>query len=211
VGPPPNSQSGVNLQDVTVIGPSNAWAVGLLSMPCGEGQVCNSGELQRWNGRAWRHVPVFVPIGYGIDAVAANDIWGVGPGPSVFHFDGQAWVEVPQGATTAELWGVEASSSTNIWAGGDSLTPSAQVLVERAPSPTSGAVVGHTNVGLAVVSWFGPETGSTGTDPFGDYEVGGLTAGTYTFVASNPGCQPDSAQVTVVAGTTIRQDLQITC
>jgi hypothetical protein len=73
-------------------------------------------------------------------------------------------------------------------------------------------VVGHTNVSGAVVSWFGPETGSVGTDQFGNYVAGGLTAGAYTFVASDAGgCQPATAQVTVPAGETIRQDLHLTC
>jgi hypothetical protein len=211
VGAPPNPQSFVNLQDVTVVSANNAWAVGLLQTPCGEGQVCSSGVVEHWNGAEWRYVPAFVPIGYGIDAVSGNDIWGVGPGPSVFHFNGRRWSQVPAGVTTAELWAVEASSADDIWAGGDALTPSAQVLVEHAPSATSGAVVGHTNVGGGVVSWFGPESGSVGTDPFGDYAAGGLTAGTYTFVASLQGCQPDSAQVTVVAGETIGQDFQLSC
>ena len=40
----------------------------------------------------------------------------------------------------------------------------------------------------ATISWFGPENGSsTETDPFGDYEVGGLLAGTYTFTATYAG------------------------
>ena len=49
------------------------------------------------------------------------------------------------------------------------------------------------------------------TDPFGDYEVGGLTAGKYTFTATNPGCQPATAKVTVIAGTTIEKDFVIPC
>jgi hypothetical protein len=86
-----------------------------------------------------------------------------------------------------------------------------RTLVERAPSRTEGAVVGSTNVADATVSWFGPESGSTETDTFGDYEVGGLTAGTYTFIATNPGCTPDSAMVTVFAGQTLQRDFHITC
>jgi hypothetical protein len=210
VGLPP-SDSYVDPRDVTVVSANNAWLVGLQLSSCGEGQVCATGAVQHWNGTAWQHVPRGVPIGYGVDAVAANDIWGVGPGPSVFHFDGQTWVEVPAGVTTAELWSVEASSANDIWAAGDALGPQASALVEHARSATSGAVVGHTNVSYAVVSWFGPENGSVETDPFGDYAAGGLTAGTYTFVAGAQGCQPDSAQVTVIAGETIRQDLQMTC
>jgi hypothetical protein len=72
-------------------------------------------------------------------------------------------------------------------------------------------VVGHSNVGQSTVSWFGPENGSTSTDPSGAYQVGGLQAGTYTFIATEPGCTPDSRSVTVVAGVTKIQDFQVGC
>jgi hypothetical protein len=61
------------------------------------------------------------------------------------------------------------------------------------------------------VSWFGPETGSVETDSGGEYQVGGLKAGTYTFTAANGGCTPVSKSVTVVAGTTKAVALPITC
>ncbi|HJP66963.1 MAG TPA: carboxypeptidase-like regulatory domain-containing protein, partial [Actinomycetota bacterium] len=121
------------------------------------------------------------------------------------------WSEVPQGVQGGELWSVEASGPDDIWAAGDVLGPTRSTLVEHAPSATSGAVVGQTNVSFAVVSWFGPETGSVETDSLGDYQVGGLTAGRYLFTVQEQGCQPDSAEVTVTAGDTIRQDLQVTC
>jgi hypothetical protein len=61
------------------------------------------------------------------------------------------------------------------------------------------------------VKAFGPANGSTETDPFGDYDVAGLPAGTYDFIASADGCQPDSAEVTVVAGQTTVQDFHLEC
>jgi hypothetical protein len=63
----------------------------------------------------------------------------------------------------------------------------------------------------ATISWFGRENGSVEADSFGDYQVGGLTAGSYRFTATFAGCQPDIAQVQVVAGTTILQDFHLTC
>jgi hypothetical protein len=86
-----------------------------------------------------------------------------------------------------------------------------RTLTERAPSPREGAVVGSTNVSGATVAWFGPETGSVSTDVFGDYEIGGLTAGTYTFTATYPTCGPDSATVIVLAGQTLDRDFHISC
>ena len=83
--------------------------------------------------------------------------------------------------------------------------------MEHAPAFDSGAVVGDTNVGDATVSWFGAESGSVQTDPSGSYQVGGLPAGSYTFTATYPGCQPDSATVKVLAGTTIGRDFHVEC
>jgi hypothetical protein len=96
---------------------------------------------------------------------------------------------------------------------GTGLTPdySTRTLIVQAPSETEGAVVGDSNVGGASITWIGPEEGSTETDPFGEYQVGGLLAGTYTFVASEAGCDPDVAEVTVIAGQTIVQNFQIGC
>ena len=211
--PAPDGQSGINLVDVTTVSTNDVWAVGLQYSSCGEGQVCPTGEIQHWNGSAWSHVANPVPVLYGIDAIAANDIYavGLGYGPAILHYDGTSWVEVPSGTGAGELRAVEASGPKDIWAAGDRTGSLLSTLVEHAPSPTSGAVVGHTNVSFATVSWFGPESGSVETDPFGDYEVGGLTAGKYTFTATNPGCQPATAKVTVIAGTTIEKDFVIPC
>jgi hypothetical protein len=208
---PPITQSSPYLFDVAVISATTAWAVGWEAFSCGEGQVCHTGEVQRWNGTAWTQVLDGVHIGYAIDAVTASDIWSVGPGPEVMHFDGQDWSEVPQGVEPGELWGVEASGPEDIWSAGFLLVPSKTTLVEHAPSATSGAVVGGSNVGNAVVSWFGPESGSVETDAFGNYQVGALTAGTYTFTVSLQGCQPAAAQVTVPAGETIGKNFNLTC
>jgi hypothetical protein len=209
----PNPQASLDLQDITVVGPANAWAVGLQWITCGEGQVCPSGEVQRWNGARWSHVNAFVPLLYGVDAVAANDIWAVGQdaGPGIVHYDGQSWSQVPAGTDRGVLQAVDASAPDDIWAAGDQAEVGAGALVEHAPSPTSGAVTGRTNVGGATISWFGEESGSTQTDPFGDYQAGGLPAGVYTFTASYTGCQPAIQQVSIQAGTTIEQDFHLQC
>jgi hypothetical protein len=209
-GTPPNPQAYVDLIDVTVVSLADAWAVGEEIIECGE-TVCYSGEIQHWNGTKWSYVTNFLDIGYGVDAVSASDIWAVGPGPAVLHYDGSEWSEVPAGVQLGELWSVEASAPNDIWAAGDSIGSSPTTLVEHAPSASSGAVVGATNVSDALVSWFGQESGSVETDQFGDYQVGGLPAGVYTFTATYAGCTPASAQVTVIAGETIEQDFHLGC
>lgn len=209
-GPPPNPQAYIDLIDVTAVSATDAWAVGQEIIECGE-SVCFSGEIQHWDGQKWRYVTNVLSIGYGVDAVAANDIWSVGPGPSILHYDGQTWSQVPSGIRAGELWGVEASGAQDIWAAGDKVGSTKKTLIEHAPSASSGAVVGGTNVSHAVVSWFGPETGSVETDQFGDYQVGGLAEGTYLFTVAYGGCQPDSANVVVPAGRTIGQNFRLNC
>jgi carboxypeptidase family protein len=212
-GPTPNPQVYVDLIDVTVVSAADAWAVGQEISECGE-QVCFSGEIQHWNGSTWTHVLNSLAIGYGVDAVAADDVWAVGPGPEILHYDGREWSTAPVPDLDAEygdLNDVEGSAATDLWAVGFQSVGEPKTLAMHAPSATSGAVEGGTNVGGATVSWFGSESGSVQTDPFGDYQVGGLTAGTYRFVVTYAGCDPATKRVTVVAGTTIVVNFQLSC
>jgi hypothetical protein len=212
---PPITQGSLDLQDVTGTAANNLWAVGLVASSCGEGQVCFSGAIERWNGTSWTYMGR-PEILYGVHARAANDVYAAGSaiGPAVLHFDGSAWSDVPQPSPSipGRLFAVDAQSSGTWWAAGWRLDGgTSRTLVERAPSPTSGAVVGSTGVAFATVSWFGPESSSVETDPGGHYQAGGLMAGRYTFTATNPGCTPTSKQVTVPAGTTISVRLPISC
>jgi hypothetical protein len=210
----PTGQAGIALEDVTIAGPRDVWAVGIAYYSCGEGQVCPIGEIQHWTGgSSWHHVTTAAPVLYGVRAIAANDIYavGLGIGPAILHYDGASWSKVPSGFDIGELMAVDASGPNDLWAAGDRGGQSADSLAEHAPSATSGAVVGGSNVGGATISWFGKETGSVETDPFGDYQVGGLPAGTYRFTATYAGCNPDTARVTVSAGVTIGRNFHIDC
>jgi hypothetical protein len=208
----PTGQAGIDLRDVTIVGPQNVWAVGIAYFSCGEGQVCPVGEIQHWTGGTWHHVTDGVPVLYGVDAIAANDIYavGLGLGPAILHYDGASWSQVPSGFDIGTLQAVDHSGPNDLWAAGDR-GPSGRSLVEHAPSATSGAVVGGSNVGDATVSWFGNESGSVQTTPSGDYQVGGLPAGRYRFTETYAGCRPASARVTVVAGVIIGRNFQLDC
>jgi hypothetical protein len=207
----PNPQATVDLIDVTVVGPSDVWAVGEEIIECGE-SVCYGGEIQHWNGTKWAHVTNDAPVLYGVDALTAGDVYavGLGLGPAILHFDGRSWADVPDGAELGELFDVEGVGGA-WWSAGEVPGNETSPLVERAPAPDAGAVVGTTNVSHAVISWFGPESGTVEADAFGAYQVGGLESGRYTLTAAEPGCQPDSARVKVIAGTTIGQDFHLDC
>jgi hypothetical protein len=103
--------------------------------------------------------------------------------------------------------------SDKLWAVGSFFTEDNhfRTLVLDNPSETQGAVVGDTDVSGAIVSWFGAVEGSATADAFGNYAAAGLPAGSYTFVASAGGCDPDLATVEVIAGTTVRQNFDINC
>jgi hypothetical protein len=216
------------LEDVSGVGPKDVWAVGarVIDRPK---QVIWQALAEHWDGSEWT-LTTFIPGTQmrGVEAVATNDVWAVGTnafGPLIAHWDGSEWstVPTPEWGRGGQLNGIEMArnekstspgmGSGPLWAAGYFRPGNvgSRTLIQRAPSPTQGAVVGHSNVGLSTVSWFGPENGSTSTDPSGAFEVGGLQAGQYTFVATEPGCTPDSRPVTVVAGITHVVNLQVVC
>ena len=210
----PNPSVSIDLQDVTAAGPGNVWAVGLGAAPCGEG-VCFTGVIERWNGSSWSFRSVGEQL-YGVHALAGDAIYavGIGRGPAVIHFDGtgRTSVPVPTPKPIGRLFAVDAAANGRLWGVGWQVENGAmRTLAERAPSPDSGAVVGRTGIGNATVSWFGPESGSVEADQFGRFQVGGLDAGAYDFVATFPGCAPATKRVTVAAGTTIASPLLIEC
>jgi len=203
------------LEDVSAASHSDVWAVGARVLDNGFGVVWDS-LAEHWNGSQWARV-LELPLGQvllGVDAVSSNDVWAVGTdgfGPMIIHYDGSAWTSVPtpEARDGGQLAGVDSAAPDDLWAAGNHYELG--TLVEHAPSSTQGATVGQTNVSGATVSWFGPENGSTETNDYGDYEIGGLQAGTYFFTATYSGCGPDSRTVTVVAGQTIEEDFHIDC
>jgi carboxypeptidase family protein len=216
------------LEDASGVAPTDVWAVGarVIDTPY---TVEWRAITEHWNGTHWT-IDFNVPGQslYGVEALRSNDVYAVGTdsfGPLILHYDGVTWstVPTPEWGRGGRLAGIDSvskimpSSGTDpareLWTAGNYRPGQGpnRTLIQRAPSPTQGAVVGSTNVADATVSWFGPENGSVETDDAGDYQVGGLTAGTYTFTATNPGCTPASAMVTVRAGLSLRQDFQIGC
>jgi len=223
---------GYPLEDVSGTSSNDLWAVGARVLDDGY-EIVYSSIVEHWDGSAWT-LDVNVPgqLLVGVEALSPTNIWAVGTdsfGPLILHNDGSGWVTVPtpewgRGGRLAGIDSTVSSLSNNptanspvgrrtLWSAGwfrPGQGPG-RTLIQRAPSPTQGAVFGGTNVSFATVSWFGPETGSVATDDLGSYQVGGLTAGTYTFVATNAGCTPASATVGVVAGVTQQQDFHIGC
>jgi hypothetical protein len=206
------------LQDVSGAASDDVWAVGGVVYDFGE-YLDYGSFAEHWDGTAWERVtnPSGVVLN-GVEAVARDDVWAVGRddyGPIIVRWNGHAWMDIPTpdrdhgldltGMTMAgaELWDAGRSASE-----GDGGLRS---LVQRAPSPTQGALVGSSNVGHATVSYKGPVSGVIETDETGAFQLGGLPAGHYRFTLAYEGCLPVTEGVTIVAGRTQLLDLHADC
>jgi hypothetical protein len=205
------------LEGVSAAAPNDVWAVGARAIEFFE-TVVFSAFAEHWNGSEWTRV-TDIPgqFLYGVEAVSSNDVWAVGTsgfGPIIVRYDGSEWTTAPtpEADEGGDLGGIDRVGG-ELWAAGTYYPSDAgsRTLILNAPSEREGAVVGSSNVGDATVSWFGPEDGTIETDSFGDYQIGGLLAGTYLFTFGYQGCTPESAEVTVLAGETIRQNFELDC
>jgi hypothetical protein len=199
-------------------GPNDVWAVGARIQNFG-GPPEWSTLIEHWDGSEWTAFYLPGEFMSGVAAVAPDDVWAVGTSgafPLILRYDGTGWSVVPApppAGLASRLADVLALGADNLWAVGQDFESDgdARTLVVHAPNTTGGNVAGDTGVSGAVVSWFGPESGSMETDVFGNYVAVDLLAGDYFFTAQHGGCAPASAQVTVMVGTTVTQDLIIDC
>lgn len=128
---------GSQIQGVTAISPTNAWAVGFEGL---NGQFNGSfkGFIEHWDGTKWslNNTVDFTKPGDGdavLNAIAhtsASDIWAVGSftqfngaadEPLVMHFNGTSWTQVAAPAETfgfTTLSAVSARTPTDAWAVG---------------------------------------------------------------------------------------------
>ncbi len=96
---------GPDLFSVHIFSPTVGWAVGgtcdiyMLPLPvvpaCGAG-VANKGFALFYDGTKWRQVllPGLTKTLTSVFVVSPNDVWAVGVGPTVIHWDGVSWVSV---------------------------------------------------------------------------------------------------------------------
>jgi hypothetical protein len=131
----PNVGSNFNqLYSVAAVSSNNVWAVGASS----DNNLLFQPLIEHWDGTQWSTVANPVAPGtsafiYGVVALAANDIWGVGyiqvgfsaQQPLAVHWDGSSWglVQTPSTspANNDVLWSVTALSPSDVWAVGNSV------------------------------------------------------------------------------------------
>ena len=175
------------LNAVVAISPTHAWAVGAFRNAAKETRTLTL----RWNGSAWRVVP-----SPNVNPVTTNPnilsdlaytpgaMWAVGSGGSGVHgngslamrWNGMAWkiVPVPQTTGGSELTGVSLVSATDAWAVGHSYSGTVRTRILRwngtawraVPSPNAGTGNNYLLGGVAAV---------TAKDAWavGSYESGG--------------------------------------
>ena len=123
------------LYSVHLLSPTYGWAVGgdcdiytlpLAPLPAGSAPACQGlpgkGFTLFYDGAKWRNV--LVPGATGtltaVFAVSTTDVWAVGLGPTIIHWDGVAWTLVTAPAGLGDLFGLfMLPSGTDGWAVGD--------------------------------------------------------------------------------------------
>jgi hypothetical protein len=128
----------LHANSVTALSPTNAWAVGTVSVFADHRQHTKP-AIEHWDGTSWTIVsspnPKTAPTKdtalYGIAAVSANDIWAVGAGnfstisgtaTLIEHWDGTSWkiISSPDPGTASNaLFAVTALSDGTVVAVGN--------------------------------------------------------------------------------------------
>ncbi|MFL5735485.1 MAG: S-layer homology domain-containing protein [Chloroflexia bacterium] len=190
VVPNPNpGPFGNELWGVAAVSPGDVWAVGYSGI---SNSPLTQTLTEHWNGMEWSVVPGANTITgsnflYGVDAVAANDVWAVGDyirgtfqnatyQPLIEHWNGTQWslVPAPDLGTRGSLNGVSALSATDVWAVG---SKGSQTLAEHwdgtqwsvVPSPNIGSGPGELSAVTAVSAHDVWAVGSSGS--YGNYRT----------------------------------------
>ena len=206
------------LEDVSGAASDDVWAVGTVVFDF-QDYLSFGSFTEHWDGSAWQRVSNPSGVGLsGVEAVTASDVWAVGRddfGPIIVRWDGHQWDDVP---TPDRENGIEIESITragdDLWNAGRSFDESSddyRGLVQRAPSPTQGAVIGTSNVGHATIAYTGPARGVVTSSPTGGFQIGGLPAGRYRFTLVHEGCDPLTKRVDITAGRTRSVQLTADC
>jgi hypothetical protein len=136
---PPGYTAG--LAGVSVVSPTNVWAVGEYNATSGNDRTL----IEHWQGSGWKIVASPNPSRFGngliaVSAVSATDVWAVGydgpPFTLVVRWNGHSWSQVPSpnpgGGAGNVLSAVSALSPKDVWAVGYYVSASGpKVLIEH--------------------------------------------------------------------------------
>jgi len=209
--PAPPSGSGVSITGLADTA-GGLWAVGYRSFTCGEGGICTSSYAALWNGTTWTVVSSggsnrlsgVVAAGSKVLATGGTGVWqlsSTGAAPQL-----TPTLNPPQ------LTAIGADPAGNPWAvGWADVQGTISPAIINAPGIGQGGIIVTTGASGATVTWTGPGNGTGSTDLSGQFATGGLADGTYTVIASLPGCQPGVGTATVTAGNATPVTARIIC
>jgi hypothetical protein len=119
------SPQGVDLEGVTALSATSAWAVGTA---LSASVLQDRSLIEHWNGRSWRLQPAISPgsqnVLVGVSALTQTSVWAAGVysfGPNfgtlVESWDGTSWQEpaTPGPDLQDILLGIAARSSSDVW------------------------------------------------------------------------------------------------
>ena len=187
------------------------WVVGYLDYTCGEGGVCTASYAALWNGSGWTVTPAGGGTGLsGVVAAGSQVLATSGTGVLQLTRTGAAAQVTP--TPSPQLTAIAADPSGNPWAVGSANTQGKVTpAIINAPGIGQGGITVTTGAAAATVTWTGPVNGAGGTDQSGRFAVGGLPDGSYTVIASLPGCQPGIATAQVSTGFATAVNAHISC
>jgi alpha-tubulin suppressor-like RCC1 family protein len=126
------------LDSVSMLSPNDVWAVGIYDASRGPDSIYDGRTLiEHWDGTTWAKVASGDPSGIlrkellSVTAIAPDDVWAAGyrfyddeEGAISLteHWNGKHWSWVPSGidgSGTRRLFGVAATSPSDVWAVGD--------------------------------------------------------------------------------------------
>ena len=124
----PKIAGSAGFDSVTVVSPSNVWAVGRVDTDHGRKSLTLT---EHWNGRRWAVVPSPSPrkgggsLLAGVSGSSANDLWAVGIRAGTHtmaeHWNGAKWrrIDTPDvGGFASGLTSTDVVASTDAWAAG---------------------------------------------------------------------------------------------
>lgn len=143
--PTPNPSTTRNiLRGISGTSATDVWTVGHKELPS-TGSTNLADLVLHYDGVSWREVAPPNPAGanfadlFDVVAPAPADVWavgdysgpGTGSGTQLLHYDGSGWAPAqPAGGHPVQsfLWGLDALSSTDVWAAGGYIDPNAPML-----------------------------------------------------------------------------------
>jgi hypothetical protein len=145
--PSPSGATNSYLAGVAGDAANDVWAVGFANYPGSTpGVTVPQTLIEHWNGTAWSLVPsptfstTLDDQLTAVTAISGNDAWAVGEtqtlpyyqnGTLILHWDGTSWTIDSSFSTGGGLFGISATSASDLWAVGGGFPQYSPLVVHR--------------------------------------------------------------------------------